>query len=119
MAEPAGFITGLGLLAGIIFASAARDVPEDRYRRAIGETLQSWPWLRALLIAGAVIGLVATVFLLYPRGLSTIGEVLNQAVRGIVTRPAGNPFAFPLLTSPLYEPVLWIVGVSSAHWVLT
>src|SRR5258708_832340 len=119
MAEPAGFITFLGLLAGVMFALASTEDPDNRYRNVAGAAVRGWPWLRALITAGIVIGLVSTVFLLYPRGFATIGELANQAIRGIVTRPADYPFLFPLRASLLYEPLLWLFGLIGAYQVLT
>ena len=111
MAESAGFVIVLGLAAGLIFAVAARDVPDNRFCRVVVETLGGWPWLRGLIAAAVGVGLVGTVFMFYPRGLSGLGDVLGQALNGFISRPAGYPFAFPLLASILYEPVLWVFGL--------
>src|SRR5450432_3534463 len=117
MAEPAGFITFLGLLSGVLFALATTDDPDNSFRNTAGATLRSWPWLRALVSAGVVIGLLSTVFLLDPRGFATIGELASQAVKGLVVRPADYPILFPLRTSLLYEPVLWLFGLLGAYQV--
>ncbi|MEP7286769.1 MAG: hypothetical protein ABI947_13495 [Chloroflexota bacterium] len=127
MAEPAGFVMFLGLLVGLLFAASGNRTGNDTVDTndettdnhfTVSMLVRSWPWGRALLSATVVVGLVGTVFLLYPRGLSGIGEVLNQAIRGFVTRPEGQPIAFPLLTSFLYEPVLWVFGLVGLYWTL-
>lgn len=119
MAEPGGFLTLVGLAFGLSFALSTVDDPDLEYRRAVAQGLRDWPWIRAAVIGGFVIALTAMVFLLYPQGLSGIGDVLYQAVRGLTTRPAGYPFAFPLLVSLLYEPVLWVFGLIGAYLVIS
>jgi hypothetical protein len=118
MSEAAGFLTFLGMLIGLIFALETVDDPDRYYRRAVFQTLADWPWVRSLVIGGAVTGLVATVFLTYPQGLSGIGDVLFRALRGFVERPAGYPFAFPLLISLVYEPIFWFFGLVGAYLVI-
>jgi uncharacterized protein (TIGR03663 family) len=117
-AEPAGFLTFLGMVVGIVFAQTTLDDDDHRYRSAVFETLRTWPWIPSVIVGGAATGLVAMVFVLYPEGLSGIGDVLYQALRGFAVRPAGYPFAYPLLTSLLYEPVLWVFGLTGVTIVL-
>ncbi len=117
-AEPAGFLTFLGMAAGIVFAQITLDNDEHRVRSAVFETLRAWPWIRSVVIGGAITGLAAMVFVLYPEGLRGIGDVLYQALHGFTVRPAGYPFAYPLLTSLLYEPVLWLFGLAGVYIVL-
>src|SRR5258706_3914017 len=119
MSESAGFLTFLSLIIGVVLALLVGDSQERRFREALSETIRSWPWARALPIAAGVIGLVGTVFLLYPPGLNAIGESLDQGLNGFVFRPAGYPVAFPLITSLLYEPLLWIFGIVGIYFVLT
>ncbi len=118
MAEAAGFLTFLGVVIGLFFAYSTVDDPDHYYRRASVEALAAWPWVRSLIIGGAVAGLLATVFLTYPQGLSGIGDVLYQALGGFLTRPAGYPFAYPLLISLVYEPLFWIFGLTGVYIVL-
>jgi predicted membrane-bound mannosyltransferase len=80
MAEPAGFITFLGLAAGLFFASRPRDnSANSSYRTILIAYVRHWPYLRGVAISAVIVGLTATVFLLYPRGLSNIGEVIGGA----------------------------------------
>ncbi len=119
MAESAGFLTFFGLVIGLFFAYSSIDDPDRYYRRSIFQVLADWPWLRSLVVGGAIAALLATVFLTYPQGLSGIGNVLDRALRGFVARPAGYPFAYPLLISLVYEPLLWIFGLAGAYFTMT
>ncbi len=119
MAEPAGILLFLSIAIGLAFALSTADDPDLNYRRIFADTLRGWPWLRAVIFAGIAVALVAMVFLLYPPGLGNIGNALYEGLRGFGTRPAGYPFAFPLLTSLLYEPLLWVFGLVGAYLILT
>lgn len=117
-AEPAGFLTFLGLAFGLAFALVTIDDPEGRYRGALGGTLSGWPWTQAVVFALLAIGAVGTVFLLRPEALGSIGEALGRGLRGFVFRPADSPLAFPLQISLLYEPLLWVFGLTGAYLTL-
>ncbi|MCC7445786.1 MAG: hypothetical protein IT324_00145 [Anaerolineae bacterium] len=119
MAEPGGFLLFLSVTVGIGFALFTTDDPDHSYRRTFADTLRGWPWLRGVIAAGVAVALVAMVFLLYPQGLGNVGNALYDGLRGFWTRPAGYPFAYPLLTSLLYEPLLWLFGLVGAYLVLT
>lgn len=119
MSETAGFLTFLSLVVGVALAIFAGGSDERPYREAVGETLGNWPWTRGLVAGAVVIGLTGTVFLLFPRGLSAIGETLDQGLQGFIFRPANYPIAFPLITSLLYEPLLWIFGAVGIYFVFT
>jgi hypothetical protein len=71
----------------------------------------SWEW--ALPVSLLVVFGVATCFLLYPSGLSAIGESLSGTLEGFVQRPSYQPTAYPLLISWYYEPFLWVFAVIS------
>lgn len=116
--ESSGFLVAISLIVGVFFALATADDPDHSTSRIVRETLTSWPWLRGLVIAGVVLALVGTVFLLNLSGMAGIGEVVGRSLQGFILRPAQNPVAFPLLTSLLYEPVFWIFGVAGAIIVL-
>jgi hypothetical protein len=117
-AESAGLLTFVGVAVGVVYALLTIDDPDRRYRHAIGEILRDWPWFRSILVGGIAVVLVAMAFLLYPAGLSGIGDVLLRTISGFGVRPFGYPFAYPLLTSFLYEPLLWVFGLAGAYLVL-
>ena len=117
-AESAGLLTFVSVAFGTVFALLTIDDPDRRYRHAFWQILRDWPWFRSILVAGVAVALVAVAFLLYPTGLSGIGDVLFRTISGFGVRPAGYPFAYPLLTSFLYEPVLWVFGLVGAYLVL-
>ncbi len=115
MAEPAGVLTFVGLVFGVGFALVTIDDPEHRYRHILTETLGAWPWIRGLIFGAISVVVVASVFLLYPQGLGTLGNALDQLWRGFTIRPAGTPIVFPLLVSLVHEPVFWIFGLIGAY----
>lgn len=73
-----------------------------------------FPWALAGAIAALVVFLVATVLMLYPSGLSNIGELLSGTVRGFLERAPLRPAAFPLTTALFYEPFIIGLGVAGA-----
>lgn len=69
------------------------------------------PWGMAIAVAALVVFLGATVFVLYPAGLNSLGELLTGTIQGFLGR-TGQPAAFPLFVSLFYEPFIWILGIS-------
>lgn len=69
------------------------------------------PWLRGLLILGFLTVAMTTTFLLYPRGLSGVGEVLTGFLQGFTQRPPDAFGSLPLTTALFYEPLLWIFAL--------
>ncbi|MCC7205812.1 MAG: hypothetical protein IT323_00805 [Anaerolineae bacterium] len=116
-AEPAGLLTLLGLLVGVGFAYLSTDDPD--VRRPVLDAVRHWPWLPGLLAGGAALFVVGTVFLAFPGALSSVGESLGAGLRGVATSQPGMTAAYPLYTSILYEPVLWLFGLAGAYMVLS
>ncbi len=120
LADPAGFVLLAILIAAwqvAMWLSVDEEPgrhPAPQLRALLGE----WPLRLALLTAGAVVLLVSTLFLLYPRGLAQVGELLERGLAGFFSRPDGHPFAFPLLTTLVYEPVLWVFGALGVTYAL-
>lgn len=77
-----------------------------------------WPWMTALPIAILTVFLVGTQFMLYPAGLSAVGELLNAAVRGLTTSRPEIPSFFPLQISLFYEPFTVVLGVAAVVWLI-
>ncbi len=117
MADPAGWVLVAILLFAWWFAARRHedDPPEQHPVTLTRAALGQWPWLRSLLYGGLAVLLIATLFFVFPRGLSQVGEVIGRGLSGVLTRPAGGRFAFPLLTSFLYEPVLWFLGIVGVY----
>lgn len=113
LADPAGFVLLLILAAAWFVAVrlSADDPPQEQPAPRLRAMLAEWPWRESLLSGGAVVLLVGTVFFLHPGGLAQVGELLGRGLEGIIYRPEGYLFAFPLLAMLLYEPVLWVFGV--------
>ncbi len=112
LADPAGFV--LLAILGVAWLVAVRlsadDAPEDQPAPVLRAALAEWPWRDAALAAGLAVLLVGTLVFLYPRGLAQVGALLERGVEGLLRRPEGHPFAFPLLAALLYEPALWLLG---------
>ncbi|MEP7293419.1 MAG: glycosyltransferase family 39 protein, partial [Chloroflexota bacterium] len=74
----------------------------------------AWAALRtslrlALPVAALVVLVVSTGFMLYPAGLSAVGEVLGGAVRALL-QPTGTG-GYAALVSVFYEPGLWLFAI--------
>lgn len=112
LADPAGFVL-LAILAAawtIAVRLSADEAPADQPGARLREALARWPWRDSLLAIGGMVALIGTAFFLYPGGLAQVGELLARGIGGVFTRPAGQPFALPLLVTLLYEPALWLLG---------
>jgi hypothetical protein len=112
--EPAGLLMLAGVLVGLFFARSTSDESKPK---------EVHFWVGLPLIPGLFIGLLAvilvgSVFLLYPNGLTSLSESLNVGLNGLTARPDGYFFAYPLLISVIYEPVLWVFGLLGGLLVL-
>ena len=103
LAEPAGFLTLLGLAFGLIFAWLTDDDPDSSAVAGLRATARAWPWAGGALAAALVVGGVATVFYWVPAGLTSVGGVLWAGLRGFAERPAGVATAFPTWIALRYE----------------
>lgn len=113
LSEPAGFVLALTLLIAVIAAAwwSVNDVELSTGERPpIRERLAAVPWLTGLALALAVVLLVATGFMLYPQGLSMVGQVVGKGLTGLTVSLADAPRPFALLVSWFYEPVFWLLG---------
>lgn len=114
LAGTGGFVLGLILLAaGGVTALWRRSqtlLDEDEVPSG------AWAALRlalriALPAAALVVLAVGTGFMLYPSGLSVVGEGVGGAVRALAN-PTGMG-GFAALVSLFYEPVLWLFALMS------
>ena len=119
LTDPAGFVLALILMgAGIITLAWARDdEPEDEPALEIRARFSRWPWGWTLLLAVLLVALVATCFMLYMPGLSSVSELLAQGVSGIVMPRAGALPLYPLVTELFYEPLVWLAGIIGVWWM--
>lgn len=109
------FLSGPGglLLAVILIAAAVLALwwmPEDDDTDNRWALLRDWPWRSGLLVAVLVIVVVSTGFLLYPSGLSMLGEMLNTLLTGLTQSQPNAPLFFPLVVALFYEPWLWLLA---------
>jgi hypothetical protein len=95
-----------------------QDDEDDENQPPLNSVWQGFPWVRALGIAVLVVFLVATSFMLYPAGLSAVGELLRSALTSVITRPPEQPLFFPWVIALFYEPVMVVIGVVAIIIVL-
>lgn len=123
LTDPTGPVFVLSLVLAALFAywlqlrdaQAGIETPESS---APASSWSAWPWAAGLPIAALVVFLVGTLFVLYPSGLSGIGELLNATVRGLTTPRPYVPGAFPTLVTLFYEPFLVALGVGAVVWLI-
>jgi hypothetical protein len=115
MSDPGGTLMAICLGAGIFYAISRTEIDERDFVR---ETISAFPWTRAAIFGVIALIGVGTVFLLYPQGLSKTGGMVETVLRGIFERRGEYPGFAPLITSLLYEPVLWIFGAAGAYFIL-
>jgi uncharacterized protein (TIGR03663 family) len=117
-AESAGFLTAIMLGAGCIFAFSTVEDPDHSVRAGILATVRGFPLIGGLVVAAVTLFLIGTVFLLKVEGAAAFGEVVSRAISGFLARDPVNPVAFPLYTSLIYEPLLWVFGLVGAWLTL-
>ncbi len=106
-----GFI--LALAGGVVWLWRRRGVlldDEDRTAGSAFAVIRKSLHL-ALPLALLVVLAVSTGFMLYPSGLSGIGEAVGGVVRALV-QPHGMT-GYATLIALFYEPLLWVFAVSS------
>ncbi|MBI1278029.1 MAG: hypothetical protein GC179_07870 [Anaerolineaceae bacterium] len=123
LTDPAGLFVLLTLvLAGVfVFWYRRNNVDEDtEIREPIPEgRFSAWPWAAAVPLAVLIVFLISTSFMLYPAGVSNIGELLGSGLRGLTTPQPYFPPFFALLATFFYEPLLVLVGVVAVFSILT
>ncbi len=83
---------------------------EDESREKLAQALRG-SLSMALPLAALVVLAVSTGFMIYPAGLSAVGEGIGGAVRAVIQPTGINGFAS--LIALFYEPVLWVLAVVS------
>jgi len=110
LAEPAGLLRLGGRGFGLVFAWMLNDDPETDLPGGLRRLMAAWPWHEAGIAVALGVAVVGTGFFFLPSGLTAVGEVLWQGLRGFVIRPASHPLAFPLWISLRYEFGLVLFG---------
>jgi 4-amino-4-deoxy-L-arabinose transferase-like glycosyltransferase len=123
--EPGGLVLGLTILVAAIIAwvSAPTSVDEEdpfdaTHWRSLRMMVAAFPWGRAVPAAALITIALATIFMLYPAGLTSIGNVVGGSLAGWITRTPETPFLFPLFVSLFYEPWLWVLAIGTLVWLL-
>jgi hypothetical protein len=84
----------------------------------LGRRIRSFPWAAAAPAALLLVPAFATLFLTYPRGLATIGDMLTTTLTDAVRRSEMTPTAFALLISFFYEPWTWLLAFGIVVWMI-
>src|SRR5690606_26647624 len=84
----------------------------DDERRELRAILRGWPSTYSLGVAALAVLLIATGFMLNPRGVSNIGALLGAGLTGLVRAEPGAPPLHALFVSLFYEPFLWGFGLA-------
>jgi len=114
--DQSGLLVALMLVIGV--AVALMLSPDSSEGARLRSTLRGWPWLIGCAAVALALLAIGTAFWLHPSGLGALGDTIARSLSGFVVRPVGTPFAFPLLTSLFYEPVLWLFGIIGIVQVL-
>lgn len=116
LSEPGGAVLALILAGAGVLTMLTMPPREDDDAENVEESaflgLRNVPWTAAGLVAGLVVLLVGTSFMLYPSGLSSIGEAIGGFARGFGRGQA--PLMLPALIALFYEPftlIFALVGI--------
>jgi hypothetical protein len=74
--------------------------------------------IRAGLVLAGTFGLAATAFVLHPAGIGHAADLMGAWVQGLLPGPWGQPFLYPFLLLLRYEPLILVLGLVEAAWVL-
>ncbi len=121
-------LTGWGgsVLAGILLGAAA--LARAWGRRMVrfdlpplgGESAPWWrafPWAGALGYSALAVGLLATVFMLYPAGLNAVAAAIGD-LAGRFAPLGGEAPASPLGTTLFYETTVWLLAIAAVIYLL-
>jgi hypothetical protein len=114
LTEPGGPVLALIIvLAGLIARTTQQDNRFGFQEEPDAPTslLTGLPLQTGLLVAALFVLVVATGFMLYPSGLSAVGETLAGAVRGFIQTNETPLMAF--IVSVFYEPFMWLLGIAT------
>ncbi|MBN1681736.1 MAG: hypothetical protein JW966_15755 [Anaerolineae bacterium] len=115
LAEPAGLLTLLALVFGVLFAWLTEDDPDAHVIRAIRDLWATWPWSMGVFAAGLAVVLVGTGMFWLPSGLTSVGQALWTGIRGFVDLLDGAPVAYPLLVALRYEIGIVLFGLVACY----
>ncbi|NDJ60116.1 MAG: hypothetical protein GYB67_03275 [Chloroflexi bacterium] len=122
LTEPGGPLLALIVIGAIVlgFRLQREQADPDAEAEAVTDQeaaddqpalLAGWPWAIAFTTAALIVFVVSTGFMLYPTGLSNVGELLSGTLRGFAETTITALPLFPLSIAIFYEPLLWILGL--------
>jgi len=92
-------------------------LPGDDILQLALRRLREFPVAQAAFIPILIVFLTATMFMLNPAGLSTVSELVNQAVSGLTQSDSLDGTRLGFITLVAYEPLLIIYALGGA-WLL-
>ncbi len=92
-------------------------LPGDDILRLAVKRLRDFPISRATFVPILIVPLTATAFMLNPPGLSTVGQLVNDAVSGLTQSSSIDGARLGFLALFTYEPLLIIFALGGA-WLL-
>lgn len=116
--EPAGFVALLALAFGVLFAALTSIDDETDTVAGIRALARTWPWVQGLIAGAALVLILGTGLFWVPAGLTTVGQVLREGLRGLLERPAGTPPAFPAWVALRYEPGIVLFGLLAVYFAI-
>lgn len=93
------------------------DLPGDDILQLAVKRLRSFPIARAALVPIVIVFLAATAFMLNPAGLSTVSQLVNEAISGLTQSRDADGARLAFLAVFAYEPLLIIYALGGA-WLL-
>ncbi len=114
LAEPAGLLMLVALAFGVVFAWLTEPDPAAT-TPALRRVWFNWPWGDGALAFGLVALAIGTGLFILPSGLTSIGNLLAEGLRGFWHRTTGAPIAFPLLIVLRYETGLLVFGLIACY----
>jgi 4-amino-4-deoxy-L-arabinose transferase-like glycosyltransferase len=114
LTDPASWLFALALVGAGVGALLWNrvDNPDDDPLPEIRRRLRSWRWIQSLLVGVLTVLVVATASMLHLPGLSSVSQLVQVGISGLLTPVPGAPPFFALLTALFYEPVLWVFGIA-------
>jgi uncharacterized protein (TIGR03663 family) len=70
------------------------------------------------LVLAGTFGLTATAFVLHPAGIGHAADLLGAWAQNLLPGLGSQPFLYPLLLLLRYEPLILVLGLVEAGWVL-
>lgn len=117
LSEAGGIVLAIILLLALLAAGVWQrrgerfTFDEDGANNSWQEMFRSLPWGLGLPVALLVVLIAATGLMLYPAGLSILGEVVAGVPRALTQVASFQPVGLALINSLFYETWVWGLGI--------